>query len=387
MVPNWDISAQAAASPLPMKSLQAHSLEPLTFFVPVWHTTCIRTGQPLNQATRNNGQIRRETPRSRRLSRPAAGAARNEVYSVPTQTSHRSSATLPPGLPDLSADPAVLSRRVARTEPREGFQSRQISNAEDSRLALAGLAHDARNMLAALNLYCDLLADPGVLALQHLHYAEELRLVAQACGRLVESLGAAASGAQPGSVFSTPIDDLGREVTRSCSLLASLAGSGIRLEVECLPCPGHVGLSAEDLTRILVNLVRNACEAMPEGGRIRVAVQRGAGASFLSKREDTSGPQPTVLVCVQDNGPGIPADVLDRLFEPGFTTKPGSSGWAAPPRRGFGLGIVRQLAENAGGTARAFSRQGRGTRVELELPLRASLHESNDIEEGTCVQC
>jgi signal transduction histidine kinase len=306
------------------------------------------------------------------------------------KTSRRRSAALPapastqPAIADSGApNPAGLSRR-RRTDL-------DVTAAEDSRLALAGLAHDARNMFAALKLYCDLLAEPGVLAPEHFHYADELKLVAQAGGRLVERLGSATTQSHPVTgVFSTPIDDLTREVARSGAMLAALAGARVHLEVECMPCPGRLQLSVEDLTRILVNLVRNACEAMPEGGRIRITVQQGNGANFLTCRAATSGPQPTAVVAVQDNGPGIPAANLERIFEPGFSTPANpqtGEAWTTPSRRGFGLNVVRRLAESAGGVARVRSRPGYGTRIEIELPLVPSGCETDDSREGTCVQC
>jgi signal transduction histidine kinase len=290
-----------------------------------------------------------------------------------------------------SGDRSVAHLMDHSTDLRKSNPRLSRAEDEDSRVALAGLAHDARNMFAALSLYCDLLAEPGVLTPRYFHYADELKLVAQAGGRLVERLGTAAAETQPASgVFSTPIDNLGREVARAQSLLTALAGAAVTVEIECLPCPGRLRLSTEDLTRILVNLVRNACEALPEGGRIRVTAQKGGGTSFLTERAATSGARPTVLVCVQDNGPGIPPEALERIFQPGFTTKSTRSpdrNWAAPTHRGFGLSIVRSLAESAGGVTRVLSRQGRGTRIEVEIPLVTSAREIGDSQEGTRVQC
>ncbi len=212
---------------------------------------------------------------------------------------------------------------------------------------LRAIAHDARNVAAALELCCDLLAQPGVLSEGHQDFAKELRAVASTSCVLVEQLTAftasdvpQARGAEKASVFSSPIDDLAAAVQQLERPLAALAGPKIHLEMECLSCFGGVRLSHEDLTRILINLTRNAAEAMPQGGRIRVTVQQGDGGSFL----DGELPSGTVLFCVQDSGPGVPRDQIGRIFDAGFTTKKRNEA-----NRGLGLSIVRRLAEAAGG--------------------------------------
>ena len=127
---------------------------------------------------------------------------------------------------------------------------------------LAELAHDARNMVTALGLYCDLLEEPGVLATPYVHYGNELRLVAAASRRLVEKLAAldshedsgvrrrrallaepgdaggnrfsaaAADGAPLGPAAGGPIDNLAGELLTNRNLLAALAGPSIALTVD-----------------------------------------------------------------------------------------------------------------------------------------------------------
>lgn len=232
---------------------------------------------------------------------------------------------------------------------------------------LRAIAHDARNVAAALELCCDLLAQPGVLSEGHQDFATDLRAVASTSCVLVKQLTAFTvsdalqeSGTVRASVFSSPIDDLATAVLQLERPLAALAGPQIDFEMECLSCFGGVRLSHEDLTRILINLTRNAAEAMPQGGRIRVTVQQGDGGSFF----DSAIPARTVLLCVQDSGPGIPREQINRIFNAGFTTKKRNGA-----NRGLGLGIVRRLAEAAGGRVRATAAPGGGARFEVELPL------------------
>jgi signal transduction histidine kinase len=263
--------------------------------------------------------------------------------------------------------------------------------------SLDEVAHDARNMVTALGLYCDLLEEPGVLASPFAHYGSELRLVAAASRRLVEKLvaldrrpgkgdpfaalepkGWSAGPAIPSSrqverewnrnwepLPAAPIANLAEELLANRNLLAALAGPAIAVTVDADGGARPVRLSGEDLTRVLVNLVKNAAEAMPEGGRVQISLCEHAA------EEGTAG---WLALAVEDNGPGISAEALEKVFETGYTTAAGAgrstSGWLAT-RRGLGLAICRSIVEAAGGRICAAQRpQGCGARFEIELPVR-----------------
>ncbi len=276
--------------------------------------------------------------------------------------------------------PTLTKVRTHRSPARRTFFAKSaaagVARASESQEPVAAVAHDARNLAAALELCCDLLAEPGVLGDGHRHIANDLRAVAAACSGLVQQLsamhvsGSAVAGQPEARDAAEPlhvIDDLAAVVRELKWPLAAMAGAKINLEMECLSCFGGVALSRAALTRILINLTRNAAEAMPQGGRIRITVQQGDGGSFS---EDGHAPL-TALLCVQDSGLGIPKDQAERIFEAGFTTKSadGAVGVAEGTVRGQGLSIVRRLAESAGGRARAVAAPGGGARIEVELPL------------------
>jgi signal transduction histidine kinase len=265
---------------------------------------------------------------------------------------------------------------------------------------LAEVVHDARNMVTALLLYCDLLEAPGVLVASYLHYGSELRLVASASRRLVEKLGALdavrdlkaawpparledsarrgikleSSGrhtqARPWDpVPAVLIDNLAGDVLANRNLLAALAGPSIALTVITEGGAKPVWLNGEDLTRILVNLVKNAAEAMPAGGKIRLDLQEQPAAE---------GSPGSLIIIVEDSGPGIPSEALERVFEAGFSSRfnpPEGAGWPAS-RRGLGLSITRSIIERAGGRIVATNRSASnkppaGARMVIQLPIRA----------------
>lgn len=252
------------------------------------------------------------------------------------------------------------------------------------------LAHDARNILSGLTLYCELLAAPGVLTKPHAHYAQDLESIAKSAAQILEKIVEHAASAHSASatnrvalpVFaSAAVTDAAAELRHLQPLLSAIAGPAIRLSVATIPCPGPTALTVEDLTRILVNLVRNAADALPAGGNIRITARYADCPSFYDAVFPIA-PRSAILT-VADDGPGIPEALLDRIFDPGFTTRSSpeptrspertagkiTDDWPAPSRLGLGLSIVRNLVEAAGGTVRATANQPRGARFEIMLPL------------------
>lgn len=254
------------------------------------------------------------------------------------------------------------------------------------------VAHDARNMVTALGLYCDLLEEPGVLANPFAHYGSELRLVAAASRNLVEKLvaldanrlsdlrgdssiaGLSETPHPPAmkddwqngweAPQSTPITSLAVELLANHNLLAALAGPSTTLTVDVDGGARAVWMTGEDLTRVLVNLVKNSAEALPAGGRIQIR---------LREVPASRGALDAMVLTVEDNGPGISDELLDRVFESGFTTRAAENAAAsirAANHRGLGLAITRSIVESAGGRILASNRIEGGARLEIDLPVR-----------------
>jgi len=162
------------------------------------------------------------------------------------------------------------------------------------------------------------------------------------------------------------------ELGANRNLLAALAGPLISLAVTVNGAALPVDLTGEDLTRILVNLVRNATDAMPSGGRIDMDL-REMDLSEMDPGEGISGAGggAWVRLAVTDNGRGIPAEMRERVFESGFSSHETGSidGWA-PRHRGLGLSITRSILEAAGGSIRVIQGEGAGARFEIDLLVR-----------------
>lgn len=269
---------------------------------------------------------------------------------------------------------------------------------------LPELLHDARSVVTALGLYCDLLSEPGVLGEPHRHFVDELRLLSAATRSLVDKLGVLSdwkdvhtpvprrSASRPAAGHSlaplgrtgflagdlavtalpgtgsyalehalppVPMANLAAELRASRNLLEAMAGAGVSLGLKVEGGELPVRLTGEELIRVLVNLVKNAAEAVPTPSRIEIRLR------------ERRKPEPHLLLTVEDNGPGIPEPLRETVFTPRFTTKGdhANPSWSAA-HRGLGLSISRAIVEAAGGSLTARQSAMGGARLDIELPVR-----------------
>lgn len=269
------------------------------------------------------------------------------------------------------------------------------------------LAHDARNWLTVLQVYCDLLRTSGAVASGYRSWMDELAaavergqgLVASLLDSLQTSSRSSAqtlassptlsssvrtqpktASSQAGPSVDAPSLDLAAIIERQLPMLQRLAGENILVEFDRVRGAGSTAISESDFERILLNLVGNAIEAMPHGGRLRIALRTGL------RRPSAD---PTLRLRVLDTGTGIAPEMLPRIFESGVSSKSESSKSRSNKARaevyapeahapeipvkshGFGLAIVRELTHRAGGSLRVRSRLDHGSCFEVELPLLA----------------
>jgi signal transduction histidine kinase len=139
--------------------------------------------------------------------------------------------------------------------------------------------------------------------------------------------------------------DVNARVVAMQELLRRLAGSGAEVTLALAPDAGAVVADPSQLDQVLLNLVTNARDAMPGGGRIRVETAREDGSLRLT---------------VRDTGAGVPPEVRPHLFEPFFTTKADG--------HGLGLSTVYGVVTGAGGRVEVESEPGQGAAFHLWLP-------------------
>jgi PAS domain S-box-containing protein len=211
----------------------------------------------------------------------------------------------------------------------------------------AGVSHDLRNPLGAISLHVEVLEEelrePSAASATEI--ASALAEVKTQLVRVEDLIQDYLSLVRVAAIQQAP-GDLRRLVTELAQEMApALAAHDITLQLEALAQLGQVALHNHTLQRALLNLVRNAIEAMPHGGTL----------TLRGRRQGT-----TVSLEVEDTGVGIPPEQTTQIFEPLYTTKPGGTG--------LGLYIVQEVVAAHGGQVAVQSVVGQGSTFTITLP-------------------
>jgi signal transduction histidine kinase len=242
----------------------------------------------------------------------------------------------------------------------------QLHNSQRSeiigRLAI-GLAHDFNNLLMIISGYCHLLlANLPEKTSSH----SQVRAISRASER-ASTLSRQLLNFGRNVKLSPQILDLNQVVSGTDKLLALLAGEQFRLETSLAPDLNYIKIDKSEIERVLMNLIINARDAMPQGGDIIVETTNVfLDEGFAFKHKNLSAGN-YVMLSVRDNGEGIDEENLSRIFEPYFTTK--------GHRRGVGLGLstVVDIVKQNKGHISVESKPGSGTAFRIYLP-QARLH-------------
>jgi two-component system cell cycle sensor histidine kinase/response regulator CckA len=159
-------------------------------------------------------------------------------------------------------------------------------------------------------------------------------------------------------VIAPRVVDLRAVVEGAGSMLARMIGEDVRLEIRLADQPCPVEVDQGQLEQVLLNLVANARDAMPDGGALVIEVARAKREAAPGRVQGPAG----VLLSVRDTGLGMSDEVQARIFEPFFTTKAAGSG------TGLGLAMVYGAVEQNGGAIDVTSEPGRGSTFRILLP-------------------
>ena len=223
-----------------------------------------------------------------------------------------------------------------------------------------GVAHDFNNLLTAISGHCDLLllrrdqGDPDYGDLVQIH--QNANRAAGLVGQLL-----AFSRKQTLRPESLDLRDTLADLTH---LLNRLVGERIRLTLTHDPGLKPIRADRRQLEQVLMNLVVNARDAMPDGGAIRIATRTERLMAPLRRDRATVPPGDWVTVQVIDEGSGIHPDVLTKIFEPFYTTKRTGEG------TGLGLSTAYGIVKQTGGFIFADSTLGEGTTFTLYFPAQ-----------------
>jgi signal transduction histidine kinase/CheY-like chemotaxis protein len=287
-----------------------------------------------------------------------------------------------------------IERKLANSSRcRHEADARQSHRLETLGRLVAGVAHDFNNLVTVVRGYSEIVMGAAATSPQLRKDTEEIHKAAQRAATLTRQLlGFARS--QPVQRQSLAINAVVSDVSQ---MLRRLVREDIEFTNVLDPEAGNVSADATQLEQVLVNLILNARDAMPHGGRVsiqtcklEVSVDRAStgsvsvgGACIRTRIADASidsdsvdnrqelSPGEYVAITVSDTGCGIEPQHLPRIFEPFFSTK--------EPGRGTGVGLatVQDIVRQHGGTIRVASKPGNGTTFTIILPRAEESATSN----------
>jgi PAS domain S-box-containing protein len=258
--------------------------------------------------------------------------------------------------------PAIQGSMIEVTERKlleaEFLQAQKMEAL--GRLA-GGVAHDFNNLLTSIMGYSDLLAkkltedDPsGPLR----RYADSILSSANRAANLTQQLLSLSRR----HAFQMQILDLNVVVAEVERILRGLIGEDIELTTHAEGALGRVKADSVQIEQVLMNLVINARDAMPRGGRLSIRTANVVLDKSYARRRREVIPGPYVMIAVTDTGQGMDAEVQSHLFEPFFTTKEKGKG------TGLGLSTAYSIVKQTGGHIVVESAPGKGSAFKIYLP-------------------
>jgi two-component system, cell cycle sensor histidine kinase and response regulator CckA len=265
---------------------------------------------------------------------------------------------VPPGAQETYETIAedVTDRRALEEQLRQAQKMEAVG-----RLA-RGVAHDFNNILAAIVGASELLAAQYREGHPSRVEAEEIRQAAERGAALTRQLLAFS---RP-QTFEPKVLDLQAQIASFETTLRRIVGNAVTLTLRAIGESAYVKVDPGQLQQVLMNLVLNARDAMPDGGTLEIRVDSFDVDEHNAARYPGLPPYRYARIAVQDSGVGMDAELRSHVFEPFFTTKEASKG------TGLGLSIVYSIAKEAGGTVTCVSAPGKGTTFEVVLPVVSS---------------
>jgi signal transduction histidine kinase len=253
----------------------------------------------------------------------------------------------------------VKRRRAERELARTEADLRQSQKMDAIGRLAGGIAHDFNNLLTVITGHSSLLREmPGDLTAEEAQASlEEIQRAGNQAAALTRQLLAFSRK----QVLQARLVNLNEIVRDLESMLGRLIGERIALTTELAPDLRTLSVDPGQIQQVLMNLVVNARDAMPDGGRIVIGTRNADGVpTTAGPPEPADGP--CVVLTVSDNGHGMSAQTRAQIFEPFFTTKAEGKG------TGLGLATVYGIVRQSGGWIDVASEPGTGTTFTLYFP-------------------
>ncbi|WP_448205920.1 MASE3 domain-containing protein [Azospirillum sp. sgz302134] len=268
------------------------------------------------------------------------------------------------GTPRYSADGQFLGYRGTTSDISARRQAAELARQKQTMSALGslvgGLAHEINNLLQPVISLSDLALnrigeDPKLRT--YLGAINESGMKARAIMRDVLQFARV-------EVAESPPGDLVEAVRSAVQLASPSLPSRVQMRTRTAEDLEPVTITATELTQVLLNLIQNAGDAMPEGGTLSITAETVTLKEPEAFRREVSEGR-YVRLTVSDTGTGMDEPTRQRVFDPFFTTKPVGKG------TGLGLSVVYGIVRNGGGDILVESAPGRGTSFIIDLPVSA----------------
>jgi signal transduction histidine kinase/CheY-like chemotaxis protein len=263
----------------------------------------------------------------------------------------------------------LVAERTAKLEESR-HQLRQAQKMEAIGRLAGGVAHDFNNLLTIIRGYSRLLLDR---ASGH-EFRGSLERIDDAAERAA-SLTSQLLAFSRRQVLQPKVFNLNALVQNLEKMLRRLISEDIEMRTVLAANLGSVRADRSQIEQVIMNLVVNARDAMPSGGKLTIETSNVYLDEEYARAHQTVVPGHHVLLAVSDTGAGIGQENLARIFEPFFTTKEMGKG------TGLGLSMVYGSIKQSGGNIWVYSEPGRGTSFKIYLPLVNSLPEAHSLEQ------
>ncbi|MGB9464367.1 MAG: ATP-binding protein, partial [Candidatus Acidiferrum sp.] len=221
-----------------------------------------------------------------------------------------------------------------------------------------GIAHDFNNLLTIIKGYAELAQQRTGSPPELRADVQQIENASERASTLIRQLLAFSRR----QVLQPKIIDLNAIVLGLDKLLGRLMGEHIEMVTRCGANVGNVKADPAQIEQVIMNLVVNARDAMPKGGRLMVETFNVELDSTYARDHVTVKPGPYVMLAVSDTGMGMSPETVAHIFEPFYTTKESGQG------TGLGLSTVYGIVKQSGGYIWVYSEPGKGTTFKVYLP-------------------
>ena len=268
---------------------------------------------------------------------------------------------------DDHGDPkSILTVNTDITEKKK-FETQFLRSQrmESVGILASGIAHDINNVLTPLLISVQLLKEK-ITDAEGQKLLNTLEVSVLRGAKIIKQVLVFGRGAKGDRIPIRPE----RVVQEIKQIIHETFPKSVVLQTECAADTWTVTSNTTQLHQVLLNLCVNACDAMPEGGRLSIKTENVILDEMHAGRNPEAKPGPYVVITVSDTGMGIPKEIRNKIFEPFFTTK--------APDKGTGLGLSTcfGIIKNHGGFINCYSEVGKGSAFKVYLPADTTAFES-----------